>query len=43
MFLKNGLKNQDFVIFIGLGRVDFDTLKIGSKGRPKVERVFETF
>jgi len=37
------LKNKISRFFIGLGRVDFDTLKIGSKGRLKVERVFETF
>jgi len=42
-FLKNRLQKQDFGIFIGSGVVDFDTFKTGSKGRPKVERVFETF
>jgi len=42
-FLKNEPQKQDFGIFMLLGVVDFDTLKTGSKGRPKVEVVFETF
>jgi len=42
-FMKNGLQKRDFEIFIWVGVVNFDTFKTGSKGRPKVERVFETF